>query len=29
MTEEREQLQVKIIKGLRTGEMVVTVTRGE
>jgi hypothetical protein len=29
MTEEMEQLQVKIIKGLRTGEMVVTVTRGE
>ena len=29
MTEEREQLQVKIIKGLRTGETVVTVTRGE
>ena len=29
MTEEREQLQVKIIKGLQTGETVVTVTRGE
>ena len=29
MTEEREQLQVKIIKGLKTGETVVTVTRGE
>jgi hypothetical protein len=29
MTEEEEQLQVKIIKGLQTGETVVTVTRGE
>ena len=29
MTEEREQLLVKIIKGLQTGETVVTVTRGE
>ena len=29
MTEEEELLQVKIIKGLQTGETVVTVTRGE
>ncbi|MBQ2807648.1 MAG: hypothetical protein IJF06_00945 [Bacteroidaceae bacterium] len=29
MTEEEEQLQVRIIKGLQTGETVVTVTRGE
>ena len=29
MTEEREQLQVKIIKGLQTGETVVKVTRGK
>jgi hypothetical protein len=29
MTEEEELLQVRIIKGLQTGETVVTVTRGE
>ena len=29
MTEEEEQWQVRIIKGLQTGETVVTVTRGE